>query len=211
MFRSLLADLPLAPLAIIFGLCWGSFLNVVAYRLLCGTSPLRGRSCCPTCGKTIAWYDLLPVLSWLLLRARCRRCHTPISWLYPFIELLTAGALLGIVLFAPMHYWPWLFIYVSALIVTIRTDISDLTIMRHTTIGLLPLALLGAHTGFLPLSLSESCLGMLVGGGFMALVSTIFWLLTRKIGLGQGEVGKQGIKDRMAIGRIEEDVTEPTI
>ncbi len=74
------------------GLCVGSFLNVVSYRGPRGRSFVRGRSACPSCDACIAWYDDVPVLSWLALRGRCRRCRAAISVRYPLVELAT-GAL----------------------------------------------------------------------------------------------------------------------
>ncbi|HYP13681.1 MAG TPA: prepilin peptidase [Bryobacteraceae bacterium] len=72
------------------GLLIGSFLNVCVYRWPRDLSVMRpSRSYCPGCNQTIAWYDNIPVLSWLLLRARCRHCGTGISWRYPLVELLT--------------------------------------------------------------------------------------------------------------------------
>ncbi len=73
----------------IFGICIGSFLNCVIYRLAKNESFLFSRSYCPKCGKTLAWYDLIPLLSFLLLRGKCRYCHQKISWQYPIIEALT--------------------------------------------------------------------------------------------------------------------------
>jgi len=73
----------------LFGLCWGSFLNVVAFRLVSGRSFLKMRSACPKCEQLIFWYDNIPLVSWILLKAKCRKCKESISFLYPFIELLT--------------------------------------------------------------------------------------------------------------------------
>ncbi len=70
----------------------GSFLNVVVYRLPRGESLVRPRSHCPHCGTFIKWHDNVPVLSWLLLRGRCRTCHAPISLRYPVVELVTASS-----------------------------------------------------------------------------------------------------------------------
>ncbi|WPB82669.1 prepilin peptidase [Archangium violaceum] len=72
------------------GLLFGSFLNVVIARVPAGESIVRPRSRCPRCGHQLAWYENIPVLSWLALRARCSSCGLPISWRYPLIELLTA-------------------------------------------------------------------------------------------------------------------------
>jgi leader peptidase (prepilin peptidase)/N-methyltransferase len=81
-----------AILALLFGLLIGSFLNVCVYRWPRDLSVVRPRSHCPSCGKTIAWYDNVPVLSFLLLRGRCRHCKARIPLRYPMVELMT-GAL----------------------------------------------------------------------------------------------------------------------
>jgi leader peptidase (prepilin peptidase) / N-methyltransferase len=77
-----------------YGLVFGSFLNVVVYRLPREMSLLRPRSHCPACGATVRWFDNVPVLSYLALGGRCRGCRGPISPRYPLVELLT-GALLA--------------------------------------------------------------------------------------------------------------------
>lgn len=73
------------------GACVGSFLNVVIWRLPRGESLAYPGSHCPRCNRAIRWFDNLPILSWLLLRARCRRCRAPIAARYPAVEALTAG------------------------------------------------------------------------------------------------------------------------
>jgi leader peptidase (prepilin peptidase) / N-methyltransferase len=73
--------------ALILGLLFGSFLNVCISRLPDHRSINSPRSHCPNCKQTIRWYDNIPILSWLLLRARCRQCKTPIPWRYPLVEL----------------------------------------------------------------------------------------------------------------------------
>jgi prepilin signal peptidase PulO-like enzyme (type II secretory pathway) len=81
-------------LVIIFGLVIGSFLNVVIFRLAIKKTFIFGRSACPYCGKTIVWYDNIPLLSYLVLRGKCRHCHKNISLQYPLVELATAGIFL---------------------------------------------------------------------------------------------------------------------
>jgi leader peptidase (prepilin peptidase) / N-methyltransferase len=76
--------------AVAVGLCVGSFLNVVVYRLPRGMSVATPPSACPACGHEIRWRDNIPVLSWLLLRGRCRDCRNPVSIRYPLIEAATA-------------------------------------------------------------------------------------------------------------------------
>ena len=81
--------------AAFLGAAIGSFLNVCIARLPAGESVVRPRSRCPACGESIAWYDNLPILSWLFLRGRCRHCRERISWLYPAVELATLAIWVG--------------------------------------------------------------------------------------------------------------------
>ncbi len=85
----------LAPAIFAFGLCFGSFLNVCIYRLPRGKSVVTPRSACPHCGDLIPLYHNVPVLSWLILRGKCRSCKAPISPRYLLIELLTGLLFLG--------------------------------------------------------------------------------------------------------------------
>jgi len=85
-------------LAGVVGAVVGSFLNVVIHRLPRGESLVHPRSRCPACGRQIAGYDNVPIVSWLALRGRCRHCGEPISPRYPVVELLTALAFAAVVL-----------------------------------------------------------------------------------------------------------------
>ncbi|WP_306818857.1 prepilin peptidase [Archangium lipolyticum] len=98
-------------LIVIMGLLFGSFLNVVIARVPYDQSIVRPRSRCPKCGHQLAWYENIPVLSWMALRARCRSCGQPISWRYPAIELLTA-----LLFFASQRRFGWTPELVSALV-----------------------------------------------------------------------------------------------
>ncbi len=80
----------IAVAAFVVGACIGSFLNVCIARWPADQSVIKPRSRCPGCGTAIAWYDNVPIVSWLLLRARCRTCGVPISVQYPTVELLVA-------------------------------------------------------------------------------------------------------------------------
>jgi leader peptidase (prepilin peptidase) / N-methyltransferase len=88
---------PLLLIIFLFGLCIGSFLNVLIYRLPLDLS-LNGRSYCPKCKKKISWYDNIPLLSFILLKGKCRQCHSPISFQYPLVELLTGVIFVAIML-----------------------------------------------------------------------------------------------------------------
>ena len=94
--------IPLALFAGILGLAIGSFLNVVIYRVPAGRSIVAPASACPTCSSAIRAYDNVPVLSWLVLRGKCRDCAAPISARYPFVELGTGLFFAAVaVFFAP--------------------------------------------------------------------------------------------------------------
>ncbi len=86
----LIESLFLQCLAIALGACIGSFLNVVIYRVPAGLSILHPPSRCPHCFRQLAPRDNIPIIGWFLIRGKCRYCHTPVSWRYPAIELLTA-------------------------------------------------------------------------------------------------------------------------
>ncbi|MBW4077373.1 MAG: prepilin peptidase [Acidobacteria bacterium] len=87
----------LIVLTTLFGLAVGSFLNVVIYRVPRHESVVSPRSACPVCAAPIRGFDNVPVLSWLLLRGRCRHCRSPISWRYPLVEATCAGLFAGAV------------------------------------------------------------------------------------------------------------------
>lgn len=84
--------------SVVVGLCIGSFINVVVYRLPRGLNLAFPGSACPKCKKSLAWFDNIPIISWLILRARCRYCGLPISVQYPIVEALT-GLVWGMITF----------------------------------------------------------------------------------------------------------------
>jgi leader peptidase (prepilin peptidase)/N-methyltransferase len=171
-----------------FFLCWGSFLNVLGYRLVRGLNIAFPRSNCPHCTHTIAWYDLIPVFSWIALRGKCRECKKSISPLYPFIEILTAVVMTGLYLLMPPAYWFAYFIFFSALIITIRTDIELMLISRFVTLFLIPAMLLLATMHFLPIGLVESALGIIFGYLFLYIMAWSFALITGRQGMGAGDL-----------------------
>ncbi len=115
----------------VIGIIIGSFLNVVIYRLGTGVSVVRGRSMCFSCGKELDWYELIPIVSFLIQRGKCRTCKSKISWQYPAVETITGLLFLliwmsgfqGIELF---FYW----IIVSILIVIAIYDIRHKIILN---------------------------------------------------------------------------------
>ncbi len=93
--------LPVILILFLFGIIIGSFLNVVILRFNTGMSIAKGRSKCFSCNKLLAWYELVPVFSFLIQRGRCRSCGTRISWQYPLVELLGGLALVVAYLYTP--------------------------------------------------------------------------------------------------------------
>ncbi len=168
-------------------LCWGSFLNVVGYRLIRNYS-LMGRSFCPHCKQQLAWYDTIPLVSYAAVWGRCRNCRNVISSLFPFIELLTATLLTLMVLYIQPRYWFGYGVFISALLVTIRTDFEKMLISRYMTWGLIPLAFALSTFKFLPISLPESILGMVFGYAVLWIIARLFYAVRNVEGMGDGDI-----------------------
>jgi leader peptidase (prepilin peptidase)/N-methyltransferase len=122
------------------------------------------------------------------LRGHCRHCHKAISILYPAIELFTATILMVLYTHVPLTYFFAYFVFFSALIVTIRSDIETMLISRFVTICLIPFGFLFSACGFLPLTLTQSIAGCLFGFFILFGITKIFWLITHKEGIGQGDI-----------------------
>ena len=127
------------------------------------------------------------MLSWLLLGGKCRNCHQNISWLYPFIEIFTAIVLSILYITVPINYFFAYFIFFSALIVTIRSDIETMLISRFVTIFLVPLGCFLSAYGLLPLSLRESISGAMFGYFFLFSINYIFKSFRNQNGIGEGD------------------------
>lgn len=194
----------------LIGLVLGSFLNVCIVRLPQGASVVRPRSHCPSCKHVVRWYDNIPVLSYLLLRGRCRDCGEPISLMYPLVELITAVLLLAAFL---QEGWGAAFVrdglLVMMLIVIVFTDLTERRVPHKVTvpgivIGLAfslfvpvdnrPLSALLQHLGVNPPPALASLIGALggaaAGGGLFYGVGQAFYLFggRRKQYLGFGDV-----------------------
>jgi leader peptidase (prepilin peptidase)/N-methyltransferase len=128
----------------LFGLAVGSFDNVAIYRIPEGKSLWAPRSFCPRCGVTIAWYDNIPLLSYFILRRRCRNCGEPISWRYPAVELLSG--LLFLAVFTKVGFeWtaeliPYLFM-VTVLIIVSAIDLQKQIIPNKVMYPAIPIGL----------------------------------------------------------------------
>jgi leader peptidase (prepilin peptidase)/N-methyltransferase len=175
-------------IAALFGLMIGSFMNVVIHRLPLGRNVATGRSKCPSCKKTIAAYDNIPVLSYVVLRGRCRRCAWRIPIRYPLVELLSgvaAGAIVwryGLSLEAL-----WLFAFVAIMIIITFIDWDHQIIPDPLSLGGVVLGWIGAAV-CLDIGVLESVVGSLVGAGIVLGIAVIY-RATRKVhGMGGGDV-----------------------
>ncbi|MCG8633597.1 MAG: prepilin peptidase [Desulfobacterales bacterium] len=180
--------IPLALVVFIFGACVGSFLNVVIYRLPEKKSIVFPGSHCPVCNHTIPFYLNIPVLSYLLIKGRCRFCKTPISARYPVIECLTGGlAVLLLHRFGiglPLLFW---FVFGCALIVVTFIDIDHQIIPDIISI---PGIFIFASSGFFipEMTLASSLYGVLTGGGVLYAVALGYYLLRGQQGMGGGDI-----------------------
>lgn len=176
------------------GLCWGSFLNAVAYRILHHKNFFHHRSVCPSCNHTIYWFDNIPLISWLILQGKCRWCQSPISLLYPFIELTTAILIVGMFMKAIQDStpdaWPLAcyLTFFSALICASRTDLEAMVIPQCFSLWLVPLGWACSLGGLINILFAESILSAFLGYGILWLVARGFKWLTEKDGMGEGDM-----------------------
>lgn len=191
--------------ALLAGLVIGSFLNVCIARWPEDRSVVAPRSHCESCGRTIRWSDNLPVLSWFILRGRCRDCSAPIGAVHPAIELL--GGLLSWLLYRrmvpspealdPAHLATWgvYFGFVSLLVVASYVDLRHRIVPDQTSIWAVPFGVLGAFllerlgaTDWTVPTWREAVLGAALGGGFFALTALVARILKGQEALGWGDV-----------------------
>ena len=199
-----------ATFALFTGLVLGSFSNVAIGRWAVDKSVVAPRSHCPYCGTTLSAQDLVPVLSWLWLRGKCRHCDSPIAPTYPLIELL--GGLLSLLVFRrivptaahvdPTHLiaWALFFIYVILLLIAAYVDLRHWIIPDETSIYAIPFGVATAvllssigYDGWMALSWQSSILGALTGAGALATASLIARMIYGFDALGWGDVKLMGL------------------
>jgi leader peptidase (prepilin peptidase)/N-methyltransferase len=170
-------------LAVIGGLCLGSFLNVVAYRLPAGLSLVAPGSACPGCGVAIRPYDNVPVVSWLALGGHCRACDTRISARYPLIESLTGALFAAVVIAQGTSRTIWLdLIFVAALVAITVIDLEH-QIIPDRIVAPLALAAIALTAIFAPQHLPEHLIAGAAAGGFLLVA-----VLAYPAGMGMGDV-----------------------
>ena len=175
------------------GCCLGSFFNVVIHRLPIGESLVLPASRCPKCENPIAFYDNIPILSYLVLRGSCRRCGASISPRYPVVEGLTG--LFALLLYRKYGFHPQFaveFFFVSLLIVIAFIDLDTFLIPDVLS---LPGIVAGFAFSFLTprLSWTDSLLGILFGGGLLYAIAVAYAFLRKKEGMGGGDIKLLGM------------------
>ena len=188
------------------GLCVGSFLNVCIARMPEDRSVVRPASHCPACGASIRPWDNIPLVSWLILRAKCRDCGSPISVLYPIIELMV-GLMFWLVFrrFVPglealnsqgLMAFGLMALFVSMLIAMTFIDLRHYIIPDEFSIYAVPVGILGVILfaelgGSHPVLASgwrDAVLGAFIGGGSLGLIMGLYWLVRREEGMGMGDL-----------------------
>ena len=174
--------------AFLFGLCVGSFLNVCIWRLPESKSVVRPRSMCPKCGYMIPFYDNIPILSYVWLRGKCRKCGVGISPRYPLVELMSGlFAFCTVIRFGLTPEAAVYYVFISTLIVVTYIDIDHQIIPDMISLPGIPIFFLASFA--LPdMSAADSLLGLLAGGGSLWLVAWAYNLATGKEGMGGGDI-----------------------
>ena len=200
----------------LFGLVVGSFLNVCIHRIPRNQSIVAPRSACPSCGRLIAFYDNIPVLSYLVLRGRCRYCRTRISWHYPAVEALNALAWVLVVLVFGLTLTSLLYAaFASAMLALVFIDAYHRILPHGITFGGLVLGLatapwqeihrlnapltgkilallgLSVHSPW-ALAWIDALIGFLFGAGMLLSVAVGYYLIRREEGMGHGDIVLMG-------------------
>jgi len=177
---------------VLLGLIVGSFLNVVAYRLPRGQSVVMPRSHCTNCGRILPWYENIPLLSFILLMGRCRRCRKPIALQYPIIEALTA-------FLSYLTYWKFgisllsLLYFVTLITPLIAISAIDLKYQIIPDVITLPGIAAGLGVSLMEFgpsmeTLLRSFWGTVAGGGTLLAVGWLYEKTRKREGLGMGDV-----------------------
>lgn len=189
-------ELYTAALIFILGLTVGSFLNVCIWRLPREEQVVKGRSRCPKCSRVIRWHENIPLLSFMLLRGKCRGCKASISWTYPLVEL-TNGLLYGVL------FWHFGLTWVSAVYMALASSLIVLSVIDWREMILpdemtLPGIIAGlALSGLFPelhggVTLSQGLVwavyGLLAGGGTLWLAGIVGTWIFKKEAMGGGDI-----------------------
>jgi leader peptidase (prepilin peptidase) / N-methyltransferase len=170
-----------------FGLAVGSFLNVCIYRLPRHESLNWPASHCTSCDRPLAWYENIPLGSWVALRGRCRTCGAAISPMYPLVEAITSGVFVaGYFIYGWTPLLAVRLLFACAMIVLFAIDLRHRILPNVIT---LPGIVIGfALSVFLPPGWLSSLIGLLAGGGVLFIIGESYYRLRGIEGLGMGDV-----------------------
>ena len=177
----------------LLGVVIGSFLNVCIYRIPAGESIVSPGSRCPHCGTPILWYQNIPIFSWLVLGGKCASCKGSISIRYPMVEALT-GVLFALVFYRFGIQWatPVYWLFCAALVAITFIDLDHQIIPDVISLPGIPIGFLCSFA--LPwISWTDSLFGILLGGGSLFAVAAGYELLTKKEGMGGGDIKLLGM------------------
>jgi leader peptidase (prepilin peptidase) / N-methyltransferase len=172
----------------IFGAAVGSFLNVCIFRIPAGVSIVKPSSRCPFCHHPIRFYDNIPLVSFLVLQAKCRDCGARISWRYPLIEFMTG--LLAMLLFMEFGLtFKFLayFMFTAVLIAISFIDLDHQIIPDVLSLPGIPLFFLAA-VFMVKVPWLEALIGLLAGGGVLLTIAFVYELITGREGMGGGDI-----------------------
>jgi leader peptidase (prepilin peptidase) / N-methyltransferase len=174
--------------AFIFGAVVGSFLNVCIFRMPAKTSLIKPLSQCPHCHHPIRFYDNIPIISYVVLRGKCRDCGGKISWRYPLVELITA--VISLILFLQFGItlkFLIFFIFTAVLILIAFIDLDHQIIPDVLTLPGIPVFFLLAIF-VVGIPWLEALIGLLIGGGVLFAIAFVYELLTKREGMGGGDI-----------------------
>jgi leader peptidase (prepilin peptidase)/N-methyltransferase len=171
-----------------FGTIIGSFLNVCIHRLPQGKSIILPSSHCPHCKTPIRFYDNVPLVSFIILRGKCRACHAPISWRYPLVEFLMG--LFSVILMMRYGISPLYLIYLAFFASLTLVSFIDLSHRIIPDVISLSGILVGLVISLLhpQMPIKDSLIGALLGGGSLYVVATAYHLVTKREGMGGGDI-----------------------
>jgi leader peptidase (prepilin peptidase)/N-methyltransferase len=168
------------------GLAIGSFLNVVIYRLPHGASLAWPASHCPSCDRPLAWYENIPIVSWLMLRGHCRTCSTSISVQYPIVEAITAAVFVaGYYIFGLTPILAVRLVLACGLIVLFAIDFEHQILPNEITLSGIVIGFVLSL--FLPPGWKSSLVGLLVGGLFPFVIAEAYLRIRGREGMGMGD------------------------
>ncbi|MDG0816723.1 prepilin peptidase [Bdellovibrio svalbardensis] len=172
----------------VLGAIFGSFANVIILRLPKEESIVKPRSYCYSCKTPIKWYDNIPILSWFILKGKCRKCGAKFSFRYPLVEIIT-----GVLFALSYHYagWTWnlpeYLIFIFGLVVCTFIDLDHMILPDEFTLSGIVIGLIGAALNP-QREFMEAFWGVLMGGGFLWGMAYVYYLMTKQEGMGGGDI-----------------------